>query len=609
MTKSYCHHPQNDTYLPMNINSGNVARIKQKAMKMVAQHCWQQAEKVFKRICKISPQDAEAWCTLGAINGQLGKYAEGIKNCRHALRLEPGYSQAHYNLGFLMLLSGRDGEAIACYQKAIQYQPDFAVAYNNIGVILEKQEKMEAAMENYDMALRIFPNYPEAYNNKGMLYQRMGRREESMGCFREALRLKPDYDVPHSNILFCLNEIETDPGAVYREHQAWNTRHALPLARTPTFSNTPDPDRRLRIGYVSPDFRRHSVAYFFEPLLAHHDSINFETVCYSDVSHPDAVTRRIESLACRWQPSHTLSHAQLTGKIRADSIDILVDLAGHTANNRLLVFAQKPAPVQITYLGYPNTTGLTAINYRLTDNWADPPGMTEQWHSETLFRLPHGFLCYQPSANIPPVAPLPSASTGKVTFGSFNAQRKVTGEVIVLWARILSTVPGSRLVLHNKALSDIRNCEQLASQFAEQGIPRERLDLLGWLPSAADHLALYQQIDIALDTFPYNGTTTTCEALWMGLPVITLAGESHPGRVGVSLLTQIGLADLITTSHDDYVAKAVQWAVETENLATLRSKLRERMAASPLCDGAVFARQLESAFRTMWQQWCTTQQG
>jgi predicted O-linked N-acetylglucosamine transferase (SPINDLY family) len=465
-----------------------------------------------------------------------------------------------------------------------------------------------AAMTCYDTALRLQPNFMMARLNKGNVLAALGLRGDAIASYQQALRLKPDYDVPHSNILFCLNETETDPEVVFREHQAWNVQHALHLASTHAFANTIDTDRRLRIGYVSPDFRRHSVAYFFEPLLAHHDTTRFETICYSDVSHPDAVTQRLEALACRWQPVHNLNHEQLAEKIRADGIDILIDLAGHTSNNRLLVFARKPAPVQVTYLGYPNTTGLTAIDYRLTDNLADPPGTTDQWHTETLVRLPHGFLCYQPSDNTPPVMPLPSASSGKITFGSFNAQRKVTDKVIALWARILNAVPGSRLMLHNKALSDTRNCELLASQFAEQGIAREKLEMLGWLPSAADHLALYRQIDIALDTFPYNGTTTTCEALWMGLPVITLAGHTHPGRVGASLLTQIGLTDFIATNHDDYAAMAVQWAGETENLARLRSNLREQMSASPLCDAASFAQQLESAYRSMWQQWCNSQQ-
>jgi protein O-GlcNAc transferase len=590
----------------MNTKAGKVARMKQKAMGMVNAHQWLQAEKAYKKICKIAPMDAEIWCTLGAINGHLGNYTEGINNCRRALRLTPVYAQAHYNLGVLMLLLEKEDEAIACYRKAIQYKPDFVVAYNNIGVILEKQGDLESAMENYNLALQIHPNYPEAYNNKGMLFQRMGRREESMSSFRHALRLKPDYDIPHSNILFCLNEAETDPEVVFHEHQKWNNQHALSLARITAFPNTLDPDRRLRIGYISPDFRRHSVAYFFEPLLTYHDAATYETICYSDVSHPDAVTNRLESLACRWQPIHTLNHAQLVEKIHADGIDILVDLAGHTAGNRLLVFARKPAPIQVTYLGYPNTTGLTAIDYRLTDNWADPQGKTERWHSETLVRLPRGFLCYQPAADAPPVASLPSASSGNTTFGSFNAQRKVTAEVIALWTRILNAVPGSRLVLHNKALSDIHNCELLAARFAEQGISRGRLDLLGWLPSVTDHLALYRKIDIALDTFPYNGTTTTCEALWMGLPVITLAGHTHPGRVGVSLLTQIGLNDLIAINHDDYVDKAVHWASDTENLARLRGKLRKQMAASSLCDGYAFTKQVESAFRTMWKQWCVT---
>jgi predicted O-linked N-acetylglucosamine transferase (SPINDLY family) len=433
----------------------------------------------------------------------------------------------------------------------------------------------------------------------------LGLTQEAEQCYYRALQIRPDYAKTYHALLIAANYHSDDPERIMREHLAWGEHHRSLKPEENRFANPPDPQRRLRLGYVSPDFRTHSVAFFLEPLLAHHDPATVEVYAYAHVPRPDAVTERLKTRVQGWRDIHGLSDDQVADLIRQDRIDILVDLAGHTANNRLLVFARKPAPIQVTYLGYPNTTGLTAIDYRLTDALADPPGETERYHTETLIRLPHGFLCYQPPSHAPAVAPPPAAVNGYVTFGSFNNLAKVTPKVVEVWARILKAVEGARVVMKNKSFSDAATRERCHEQFIRHGIERERIALRDRLTALEDHLGLYHQIDLALDTFPYHGTTTTCEALWMGVPVITLAGHTHAARVGVSLLTRVGLPELIAQNEDDYVERAVALAQDLPRLTELRATLRQRMTQSPLCDAPAFTRNLEAAYREMWRGWCT----
>jgi predicted O-linked N-acetylglucosamine transferase (SPINDLY family) len=363
------------------------------------------------------------------------------------------------------------------------------------------------------------------------------------------------------------------------------------------------PDRRLRIGYVSPDFRAHSVASFLEPVLARHDTDNFDVVCYAQVAHPDRTTERLRQLAGHWRDTCAQSDEQVANMIRQDRIDILVDLAGHTRNNRLTVFTHRPAPIQLTYLGYPNTTGLPQIDYRLTDALADPPE-ADALHTERLVRLPRGFLCYSAPQDAPAVSPLPATAVGHITFGSLNNLAKVNEQVVELWARVLHAVPGAQLLLKGKALCDQATAGRFVEMFARHRIPADRLRLASWAATRAQHLTTYAQVDIALDPFPYNGTTTTCEALWMGVPVVALAGDRHAARVGVSILTHVGLREFIATTPDDYVRTAAGLAADRARLVALRASLRRRMADSPLCDGAAFTRDIEATYRAMWETWC-----
>jgi predicted O-linked N-acetylglucosamine transferase (SPINDLY family) len=345
------------------------------------------------------------------------------------------------------------------------------------------------------------------------------------------------------------------------------------------------------------------VAYFVEPLLRGHDRQKVEVFCYAEVMRPDMVTTRLKGLADRWLVTVGLSDQQLAERIRTDGIDILVDVAGHTTGDRLLVFARKPAPVQVTWLGYPNTTGLKAIDYRLVDEVTDPRGEADAWASENLVRLKGGFLCYGLRDGPEPTS-APCLRTGTVTFGSFNNLAKVSTATFDAWAKLLCRLPRARLLLKELSFADAATRALVLDRLGERGVPAERVDLMARHPDFAEHLALYHRVDIALDPFPYNGTTTTCDALWMGVPVITLRGHRHAGRVGASLLTQVGLTDLIADSIEEYVEIAVALAGNLGRLDELHRLLRPRMAASPLCDEGAFACKMEAAFRAMWQHWC-----
>jgi predicted O-linked N-acetylglucosamine transferase (SPINDLY family) len=365
----------------------------------------------------------------------------------------------------------------------------------------------------------------------------------------------------------------------------------------------------LRIGYVSPDFRDHPVTLFIEPILQQHHRENFETFCYANVKALDATTQRLRLLAGQWRDIYGWAPEKVAELIRQDGIDILVDLAGHTTDSGLLVFARKPAPVQVTWIGYPNTTGLTAIDYRLTDHLSDPPGQTEQWHSERLIRLPKNFSCYGAPPESPAVGPLPALVNGHVTFGSLNNFRKLSEPTIAVWARLLREMPTARLLLKSQGLGNPKTAARLRDQFVRAGVGAERIELHCAGLSKELHMGLYNRVDLALDPFPYNGTTTTCDALWMGVPVVTLAGRTHVARVGLSLVSHLGFPEWGVETPEAYMAKCRELTSDLPGLARLRLQLREQMRHSPICDAPQFIGHLETAFRKMWQRWCEQQPG
>jgi predicted O-linked N-acetylglucosamine transferase (SPINDLY family) len=583
--------PDPETYC----NLGNVFRD---------QAAWDGAIATYERALALNPEFAEALNNCGAALKQRGKTAEAVELFKRAVTLRPDYAEAYYNLGGALEDLGHRTDAVTAYRQALAIKPDFAEAHYNLGLALQMEDALGQAVAAYGQALALKTNDHAIENNLGHALLAQGRLAEATAAFHRALALKPDFADAHSNLLFCLNYCpDAPPAEVFAEHVAWGKRHAAGITPAP-HANPRVAQRRLRIGYVSPDLRTHSVAFFIEPLLTTHERSHYEIFCYANVAHPDAVTKRLQTLTDHWRDIARLSDEQAAGLMREDGIDILVDLAGHTAGNRLRIFARRPAPIQVAYLGYPNTRGLATMHYWLSDAYADPVGETEQYYVEEVVRLPRGFNCYRPPPDSPEVGALPALRAGHVTFGSFNNASKISAPLIACWAKILTNVPTARLLLKARALADEQTRDRLRQAFATHGIAPERIDMIGRLPQSAEHLALYHRVDIALDTFPYNGHTTTCEALWMGVPVITLAGATHAGRVGVSLLTHAGLPELIADSSEDYVTIAVALAADLAHLQSLRQRLRTQLQRSPLMDALGFTRSLEAAYRGMWIKYC-----
>lgn len=552
-----------------------IANLKMRAHKLLQANRLREAGELYHKACQLNPRDADAWHNVASICLQL-------KNMR--------------------------GAEVAA-RKAIAASPKIPAPYTVLGAALHSQHRYGEAIPVCERALKLKKNNPEIYNLLGSAYLEMGNQAKAVHCYRRAEKLQPEARY-HSNLLMTLNYFDPKtPEEVYEEHRRWGRKHGRPPAGTREFANTAVAQRQLRIGYVSPDFREHPVAYFVEPLLAAHDRDAFSVTCYSGAANPDRTTARLQGLVADWRNIFGQSDEQVVRLIRADAIDILVDLSGHTAGNRLRVFAQRSAPVQITYLGYPNTTGVPAIDYRLTDAWADPPGETDRYHSEELVRLPHGFLCYQPPSGTPPVAPSPCGRNGYITFGSFNNLAKITPQVISTWSAILQECSDSRLLIKTRAFADPGTRQHCQSLFRDEGIEPARVELRGPTHTIPEHLGIYGEVDVALDTFPYNGTTTSCEALWMGVPVITLAGHNHAGRVGVSLLSQLNRQEWIANNRDEYIALAVQLGRRVQQQELTRAALRETIAASSLCDPQTFTQGLEATYRSLWLRWCENKGG
>ena len=450
-------------------------------------------------------------------------------------------------------------------------------------------------------ALEHQPQQAPAWSCLGELLAQQGRAAAAADAFREALRYKPDLAAAHSSLLIAENfNPDLKPAELLREHRHWEEQHARITPLGPVPGHDRDPNRRLRVGYVSPDFLQHVVAHFIDPVLAHHDRQKVEAICYSDVLLGDAVTERLRSLAHGWRPIHGKSDNEVARLVQEDRIDILVDLAGHTGG-RLRLFALRPAPVQVTWLGYPATTGLSSMQYRLTDEVADPPG-EPSCHTEELVRLPGGFCAYLPPSDAPPVVPPPCRERGYVTFGSLHKLAKLNDTVLDLWTDLLRAVPTARLLvfrdcLRGGVLDDFRQ------RFQRRGLGEDRVVLRHKVEGPGGYLSVYRDVDVLLDTFPWGGHATACEALWMGVPVVTLLGDRHAGRMVASVLTQVGLADFIARTREEYLARATSLAADPERLGSLRSGLRERVRHSPLCDGAGFTRHLEAAYRAMWRRW------
>ncbi len=463
--------------------------------------------------------------------------------------------------------------------------------------------RLSEAIQHQKKAVELFPDSPELLSALAEFMMHSGQTEQAIDLLQKSVE-KQDVDpIVHSKFLWHMHQLpDVSRDMLFDEHKRWAGIHApLSLVRT-SHENTPDLDRKLRVGYISPDFRMHSVAYFFESLLDGHNRSEVEVYGYGNVDIPDQLTMHLQQKFDHYQNIFGTDDKTVADMIEQDRIDILVDLAGHTGGYRLLVLAHKPAPVQVTYLGYPDTTGMQQVDYRLTDSLVDS-SQSQQYHSEELVFLPNGFLCYKPPGLEIPIASLPAAEKGFITFGSFNNNCKINPYIMALWAQILTANSNWRLLLKFAAGNDQKVKDNYLQNFEQLGVSRDRVEIHGKKPFI-EHLRLYNQVDIALDTYPYNGTTTTCEALWMGVPTISLVGEHHASRVGLSILSRVGLEFFAASSPDEYIAKATSLARKPEALAAIRASMRQRMAAGPLCNAKAFARDLETAYRKMWYKWC-----
>lgn len=582
----------------VHYNLGDVLQEQGKRDEAIA--CYLQA-------IKLRPDYVEAYNNLAnALNAQ-NKTDEAIAFYRQAIAINPDFSEACHNLGKVFLAQGRLDEAIALNKQALMLKPDFAEACISMANALLELNRLDEAEEYAKKGLSLDPELAGIWNSMGNVFQSQGKLDEAISCYQRALSTQKDSDkkpdnAAFSNLLFTMQYVNTvTPEEAFREHQHFAERYETPLkADWQPHANNRDPERKLKIGYVSADFFYHAVAFFIEPILASHDKSKFEIHCYYNRNRYDAHTNRIKSFADHWTPCVHLDDDELAERIRSDGIDILVDLSGHTGSNRLLVFARKPAPVQATWIGYVGSTGLTAMDYRITNAEVDPPGLTERYHSETLIRIPDTGITYRPEPNCPAVNPLPALTSNTFIFASLNNLIKINRSVIDLWGRILQALPDAKLMLGNA--TDPVTQKRIIDKFKRVGITEDRLILLPRM-AFEEYLALHHQIDVALDPFPYNGGTTTMHALWMGVPVITLTGDHMVSRCAVPLLSRVGLNAFITHSEEEYFQRAMQCAQDLPALDQIRQSIRVRMDDANQSPQVV-TRHVENAYRNMWQKWC-----
>jgi predicted O-linked N-acetylglucosamine transferase (SPINDLY family) len=630
------------------------------------------AARLFRAAIQVDPQNAVFHANLGECYRRLKRPSDAMDEFLHALTLRPDLAEPLFNLGLLMRDHGELDLAISCFECAAELKPgvhaiqqrlaeasearkarrpgargqgpvrngmsaqllagvaaslgasgrhDAAVAlcrtaleldpacvnaHHNLGAEMLDRSRMDEAIAAFEEALRVDPRHVAARCNLGNAFFKSGRTKEAIASFQHALELGENPGV-HSNILFAMPfDPDCEQEAILEEARRWNRQYGEPFTAAVTrHDNDPTPNRRLRIGYVSPDFRVHCQSLFTVPLLSRHDRERFEIVCYSDVAQPDKLTERLRGSADVWRSILGKSDSDVAAQLREDRIDVLVDLTMHMEKNRLRVFARKPAPVQISWLAYPGTTGLSAIDYRITDPYLDPIDSDVSVYSECTIWLPDAFWCYDPlTSGEPPVGPLPARSNGCITFACLNNFAKVNEPVLELWAAVLREVTGSRIVILAPEGEPRR---RVRARLAAHGINAERIEFVDRRPRS-EYLASYGAIDICLDTFPSNGHTTSLDALWMGVPVVTLAGKTVVGKAGVCQAMNLGLGDeLIASSPGDYVRIATRLCANLDHLGDLRAGLRARMEASPLMDAGRFARNIETAYRQVWSRWCQKQ--
>ncbi|MDD5328413.1 MAG: tetratricopeptide repeat protein [Sulfuricella sp.] len=589
----------------------------------------------YRQALEINPDLAEVCNNLGALLQEQGKLEEAAEHYQRAISLKPDFADAHYNMGGVLKSSGRLDEAIASYQQALSLKPDHANAYCDLGRVLQIQGRLDVAVSCYRQALlikpdsaeacsnlggallglcqfeeaaaccrkalSIEPNFAGAHNNLAGALQAQGRLEEAIASFRQAVSITPDYASAYSNLIFTLDmTIGADTPTVQAERKRWNEACAATLLGSPSFSNTPDAERRLRIGYVSADFRMHSAAFVFGAMLVKFDPTAFEVFAYSNSAIEASHTHLFQQSVTCWRKIVGIPDEAVADMIRKDRIDILVDLSGHSASNRLLVFARKPAPIQITAWGYIGGTGMKAMDVFLADPVVVPPE-EKQYYAEEVRYLPNVVGAFFPDI-FPAVNELPALTANGVTFGSFNRLAKISEDSFKAWVQILLALPTSRMVLKTVEFDDAGTRDRIAARFAKAGIDAERITLLGSTPWR-DHVAAFKQIDIALDPFPHGGGVTTLEGLMMGVPVVALRWPTLVGRLSASILTTLGLTDWIAETQEQYVELAIRKAQDLTALAELRGRMRDIFTGSIIGDPQAYVRAVEREYRQLWREY------
>jgi protein O-GlcNAc transferase len=560
-----------------------------------------EAVEVLRRAVTVRPDFAEGWFNLANALQKRADFVEAAAAYRRALGLRRDWPEVHLNLGNTLQALREFDEAAQSYRRALASRPNDVDALNNLGSALRDLGRIDEAIAAFERCVSLRPDFHVAHCNLGNALRDSGQIEEALASYRRAIESRPSDVISHSNLAYS---VYYHPGydgqAILRENLRWADMHAAGLENEwACHPNDRNPDRRLRIGYIGADFRDHCQSLFTIPLLSHHDHERFEITCYANMPRADAVTERIMEHAERWRVIAGRGDQEVADQIRADQIDILVDLTMHMANGRPLVLARKPAPVQVAYLAYPGTTGLGAVDYRLTDPYLDPPESDGDYAEKSL-RLPETFWCYDPLTDEPSPGPLPAIAAGQITFGCLNNFSKVNAPTIALWARILEAVAGSRLLVLSP---NGKHRARVHEQFSRANVDPRRIEFVEYRPRS-EYLALYQQIDLGLDTIPYSGHTTSLDSLWMGVPVVTRVGSTAVGRAGWSQLSNLGLTELAARTDDGFGSIACALVQDLSRLAELRVTLRPRMEASPLMDAARFAQHVEAAYRQMWREWC-----
>jgi len=557
----------------------------------------------YRRALELNPEHVQAWSVLGVALAEQGRLDEAIAAHRRAIELKPGYAEAHNNFGLALAARGQLDEAIRAYRRALELKPDYFEAHNNLSIVLRESGQLDEAIAACRRVLQLKPDHSDGWNNLGIALKDRGALDEALAAFRRALELQPGHAAALANLIYALH---FQPGenarVIAAEQERWNRQFGDPVKRfiLPQ-ANDRSPERRLRIGYVSPDFYDHVVGRNLLPLLQRHNRHEFEIVCYSATARRDNLTDRFRQYADRWRETLGVTDEALAGMIRQDAVDILVDLSQHMAGNRLPVFAHRPAPVQVSFAGYPESTGVEAIEYRISDRYLEPE-MESCPGRERVFLI-DSFWCYDPCGMEVAVNKLPAKESGHVTFGSLNNFCKINDPVLKLWARVLRAAPDARLMI----LTGLGSHRERTWGFLEgEGVAPTRVEFVEPRPRKA-YLELYHRLDVVLDPFPYGGHTTSLDALWMGVPVVSLAGERAASRAGLSQLSNLGLPELVAHAEDEYVQIATQLTRDLPRLDELRRTLRARMETSVLMDAPRFAHNIEAACRAMWRRWCAEQ--